>query len=400
MANKVANVNVVTDALGGIAFAEPTTPLLAKLTPALRDLPAAMVRTHLQRLPEAAPVAGEEPLLDADLAPGFSVVGQGSVGRGPITDLTVSARGGFIFATNQVDNSVSRLDPETLAVVGTVTDVEEPFVIASAGSRAYISTVTALYDAVTIIDTKTGAVVATHPLASSVRDLVLSADGRRVYVARTGRDGADVAVIDTVTSRVTTIELGTRVEATAQAITISRDGRRLYVATADHAGGEVVVIETRDQRVIGGYTFSAPIRDIAVSPDGASLFVAGEDPAAGARVDIVDTRTLRVIDTVAIDGTITQLVLSAEGERVYLVNGERVSVLCTASRDIIDTITVGAQPSCVVESRDGKRIFVADYDGGVTAFSVASTTESLLAKMMTPAALELPALRELEPAGV
>ncbi|CAN5335624.1 hypothetical protein BH09ACT8_BH09ACT8_31900 [soil metagenome] len=399
MANKVANVDGVTDAFGGVALAEPTTPLRPNWVPALRDLPAAMVRTHLQRLPEAAPVSAEESLLETDLAPGFAVVGQTAVGRGPITDIMVSPRGGFIFATNHVDNSVSRLDPETLAVVGTVTDVAEPFVIAAAGSRAYVTTVSELYDTVTVIDTKSGAVVATHPLALSVRDLTLSADGRRVFVARTGRDGADVAVIDTVTDRVTTIELGTRGESSAEAIAISRDGRRLYVATADHLGGELVVIDTREQRVVAGVAFPAPLRDIAVSPDGQTLFVVGDDLEAGAHVDIVDTRTLRVTETVSVGGNSTQLVLSTEGERAYLVNGDRISVLCTATHDIIDTITVGAEPACVVESRDGKRVFVADYDGGVTAFSVASTTESLLAKMMTPAALELPEVRELEPAG-
>ena len=399
MANKVPNVNVVTDAFGGVALAEPTTPLRPTWTPESRDLPAAMVRTHLQRLPKAAPVTIEEPLMETDPAPGFAVVGQAAVGRGPISDMTVTPRGGFIFATNNVDNSVSRLDPETLAVVGTVTDVEEPFVIAAAGSRAYVTTVSALCDAVTVVDTKSGAVVATHPLALSVRDLVVSADGRHVFAARTGRDGADVAVIDTVTDRVTTIELGTRIASSAEAMAMSQDGRRLYVATADHLGGELLAIDIREQRVVAGCAFSAPIRDIATSPDGENLFVVGDDLEAGARVDIVSTRTLRVTDTVSVGGSITQLVLSAEGDRAYLVNGDRISVLCTASREVIDTITVGAEPACVVESRDGKRVFVADYAGGVTAFSVASTTESLLAKMMTPAALELPALRELEPAG-
>jgi DNA-binding beta-propeller fold protein YncE len=397
MANKVATVNLVTDAFSSVALAKPTTPLRPTRRSTVRDLSDAQVRSHLQRLPETV---AEEPLLETALIPGFAEVGQVSIGRGPIADMSVSARGGFIFATNQIDGSVARLDPETLAVVGTVTGLDEAFVVKAAGSRAYVSMVGEAYDAVAVVDTKTGAVVATHPLALSVRDLTLSADGRHVYAARTGRDGADVAIIDTVTDRVVTLELGTRSDATAEAITISRDGRRLYVATADHIGGEVVAIDTRTNRVIGGCAFAAQVRDIAVSPDGATLFVAGYDTGVGAHIDIVDTRTFTVTDTVSLGGTVTQLVLSVEGERAYVVNGDRVAVLCTATREIIDTITVGAEPACVTESRDGNRLFVADYDGGVTAFTVASTTESLLAKMMTPQALEMLALRELESAGV
>jgi DNA-binding beta-propeller fold protein YncE len=399
-AEKVAAVNVVTDAFGSVSLAEPTAPLRSALAKTVHDLPAAMVRSHLQRLPEAAAVAAEEPLIETDLAVGFAVAGQATVGRGPITDITVGSRGDFLLATNHVDNSVSRIDPETMAVVGTVTGIDEAFAVKTAGSRAYVSTVSAAYDAVTVIDTKTGAITATHPLALSVRGLVLSADGRHVYVARTGRDGADVAVIDTVTKRVVTIDLGVRTESTAEAIVISRDGRRLYVATTDPFGGELVAVDTRDYRILGGCVFTAQIRDIAISPDGATLFVAGYDNAIGAHVDIVNARTFTVTDTVAVGGTVTQLVLGTEGERAYLLTGDTVTVLCTASREIVDTITVGAEPSCVVESRDGKRVFVADFDGRVTAFSVASTTESLLAKMMEPAALELPAIRELESAGV
>jgi YVTN family beta-propeller protein len=398
MANKVASVDVATKAFGGVALATPTTPLRPNWLPALRDMSSALVRTHLQRLPEAAPVVREEPLLQADLAPGFAKTGHASVGRGAITDICVSPRGGFVFVTNQSDDSVSQLDAETLAVVTTVTGTDEPFVVKTAGSRAYVSTVSALHDAVTVIDGKTGALVANHPLALSVRDMTISLDGRRVYVARTGRDGADVAVIDTVTDRVTTIDLGIRRESTAEAIAISRDGSRLYVATADHLGGELVAIDTSDQTVVGSAAFTTPIRDIAASHDGTAVFVAGYDTETGAHLDVVDTGDFGVIDSVAIGGTITQLLLSAEGDRMYLVNGDRVTVMCIATREIIDTIDIGAEPSCIAESRDGKRVFVADYDGRVTAFAVASSTELLLAKMMAPEALALPALRELEPA--
>jgi YVTN family beta-propeller protein len=400
MANKVADVDVVTEAFSGVPLGDPTTPLRPSGLPALRHMPSAMVRSHLQRLPEVAPVVAQKPLMETDLAAGYAMIGQAAVGRGPIADLSVSPRGGYVYATNQADDSVSVLDPATLAVVVTVAGIDEPFVVKAAGSRAYVSTVSAAYDAVTVIDVKAGTIVASHSLASSVRDLVVSPDGRRVYVARTGRDGADVAVIDTVTDAITTIDLGTRRESTAEAIAVSRDGSRVYVATADHLGGELVAIDTRDHRIVGSCAFAAPIRGIAVSPDGSTVFVADYHTETGAHLEIVDARTCTVTDTVDIGGSVTQLLLSVEGDRVYVVNGEQIAVLCTATRELIDTVTVGSEPACITESRDGKRIFVADYEGRVTAFSVASTTESLLAKMMEPAALTMPALRELTPVGV
>ena len=73
-------------------------------------------------------------------------------------------------------------------------------------------------------------------------------------------------------------------------------------------------------------------------------------------------------------------------------------MVCTATHEIVDTVTIVEQPSCLAESADGKKLFIADYDGAVTALTVASSTESLLAKMMTSDVLDIPML-ELEHAG-
>src|SRR4029077_10544055 len=99
-------------------------------------------------------------------------------------------------------------------------------------------------------------------------------------------------------------------------------------------------------------------------------------------VNVVDARRMRVLDTMDFDGAVTQLLVSAGGERLYALNADRITVACTATHEIIDTITVVAAPSCIAESADGKKLFIADFDGGVTALTVASSTASLLAKMM------------------
>lgn len=313
-------------------------------------------------------------MLDVDHAPGFTVTGRILVGRGPIADMSASPHG-VVFVTNRTDNSVSQLQAEPLAVLTTGIGTNEPFVVKSSDSRAFVSTASAAFDAVTVIDAGTGTIVATYPLAGTVRDLASSPDGRLVYVARTGMDGADVTVIDIVTGAVSTIELGTRRGTTAEAITISRDGAWVVVAAADHLGSELVIIDTSDHRVTGWCAIAAAIRSIAVSPDGAKVYVGAHDSEIGAHVDVVEARTCRVAHTVAIGGPATQLLLSSGGDRVYVVNGGQIAVLCAATREIIGTVPLDTEPTCITESCDGKRIFVADYDGRVTAYSVASTKE-------------------------
>jgi hypothetical protein len=57
------------------------------------------------------------------------------------------------------------------------------------------------------------------------------------------------------------------------------------------------------------------------------------------------------------------------------------------------------RPSCVAETADGKRLIIADYAGVLTILTVASTTESLRAKMMSSDVIDIPML-ELEAVGV
>jgi DNA-binding beta-propeller fold protein YncE len=71
-------------------------------------------------------------------------------------------------------------------------------------------------------------------------------------------------------------------------------------------------------------------------------------------------------------GWLTQLALSRDGQRAYLVGAHSVTVLSTSTRDVIGSIVVGGQPSCVTESPDGNRLYIADYAGAITVLTTAS----------------------------
>ena len=72
---------------------------------------------------------------------------------------------------------------------------------------------------------------------------------------------------------------------------MSPDGRRLYVAANGASTAELVVVDTQRNRVLSTVEIGSPIRDIALSPDGATAYVGSCGPDFGTVLDVVDTRT-------------------------------------------------------------------------------------------------------------
>ncbi|MGH3634467.1 YncE family protein [Mycobacterium sp.] len=334
-----------------------------------------------------------------DVSLSFSVIARIGVHRGVITGIAADPAASRLMVTNHADNSVSSIDTDTYTHGRTVVGTNEPFAIALAGTRAYVSTVSAAYDAIVVIDVNTGRVVGVHPVAHSVRDLAVSPDGRHVYACRTAVHGADVAVLDTMTGRVDSIGLAAGdhgTGATTECVRVSPDGARCYVATDGASGAELAVIDTHQQRVVGAVRIGSPIRDVALHPHGDAAYIVSCGPDSGAVLDVVDTRTNMVTGTAKIgevSGLGTQLSVSGDGERAYLVGDESVVVLSTHSHDVIGTIAVGCRPSCVMESPDGNHLYIGDYAGTVSVIAIHPADADTAAHDWT-----LPELLALEPA--
>jgi YVTN family beta-propeller protein len=319
-----------------------------------------------------------------------------AVGYGPIGDIAAdTAGGGALVVTNYADDSVSVVDTETLTVDSTVYVGGEPLVAAVADNRVYVAAGSASYDAVAVVDTDAKAVIATYPLDLSIRAIAVGPDRKRVFVSRTRGDGADVAVIDTTTDEVTPIEIPMRAAMTIDAVRVSPDGQRLYVAASDTYAAKLVVVDAEEARVVDTVPVLAPIRDVAVSPDDAAVYLLTCDPRRGGAVITIDASTHRIAGTVAFGGFPSQMTLSADGTRAYIVDRMHVAVMCTVTNGIVENLAVGAQPSCVATSPDGTRLYVADYAGVITAFSVSAAVTVPNVQAM---AMDVADVRELEPA--
>ena len=331
--------------------------------------------------------------------PDFVVLDTIDVERGAIADLAVSTDGATVVATHYGDRSVSVIDAYAMTVDADIDLPVEPLLVTAAERRAYVTISGHHYDSVAVIDTENKQVIANHPVEGTATDVAVSPDGTRIFVGRAGRHSVGLDVINTF-GRTSAIDIANGVGRTVDAVRVSPNGRLVYVGTSDADSGKLHVVDAVEGRVIREVPIASPIRDVALSRDGALAYVASFDTHWGGSIDVIDTAINEITAKVGVGGAPMQMALSPDGSRIYIADYEHVAVLCTETNSVVDTLTVTAEPSCVAVSPDGSRLYIADHSGTITVLSVALDTSALETELMAVSVSTAPAIRELEPAAV
>ena len=217
--------------------------------------------------------------------------------------------------------------------------------VAAGAPKAYVG----LFkdDAVAVLDTGQNKVLATIPVPKGPHGLVVTPDGRKVYVSSDG--ASTVSVIDTATDRVgASIEVG----ANPHGLAVSGDGSRVLVL--GWGSNRALVIDTATDRVVGEVPVAQP-HNGTLSRDGRTAWVASQQQGATALARL-DLTTWKEVARVPLDKTPRGLELSPDARRVFftLAGVNAIQVLDTATNRIGTQIPVGASPHYAPFTPDGR----------------------------------------------
>ena len=215
-------------------------------------------------------------------------------------------------------------------------------------------------NAVAVLDTDTNRVIKTIPVPAGPHGLVITPDGRRVYVSSDG--ASNVSVIDTATDTIkTSIEVGK----TPHGLAVTPDAKTVLVA--GFGTNQLTFIDTAANAVSGNAPVANP-HNIAISPDGKRAYVASQDPAAPALV-VVDIATRAVTGRVPLDKVPRALNFSPDGKQLYFTEAgsSAVQVLDPTNNAVVDHIDVGASPHHPLFLDSGKTALVVVQGPGQLA---------------------------------
>jgi YVTN family beta-propeller protein len=214
-------------------------------------------------------------------------------------------------------------------------------------------------------------------IASATTEKCTPSKAQYVYVTNMGdinHPGGTVSVINTAINKVTaTVKVGS----SPNGIVVTPDGKKVFVANEDNT---ISIVDATKNKVIktillinsDGVPFSG-----AVSPDGKKVYFLDGDQS-GKHVLVIDTTKNKLIESLYLPtNEAGEITISPDGKTLYatVINSEYVEVLDLTTCNVTATISVGSQPDGIIVSPDGKKAYVANsVDNTISVINTAKNT--------------------------
>jgi DNA-binding beta-propeller fold protein YncE len=209
-------------------------------------------------------------------------------------------------------------------------------------------------------------------------------------------DGGSIELINTTTNSViNTLQLpGVAAPYKATSVAVTPDGAKVYVTTDSPSG--IFVLDATAANVLS--TIPLPACSIVVSKDGARAYVGSSvfgQCSDGARsLSTIDIATNTVISTIA-GVAANQVALTPDGTRAYLTGnalyGGQGLIVIDTKRNTIVPHSLPIQPWGAAATPDGKFVYLTGYSplGSATPaiFKIDPSTNSLVSIVTLPAGL-------------
>jgi YVTN family beta-propeller protein len=230
---------------------------------------------------------------------------------------------------------------------------------AAAAPKAYVG----LFkdNTIAVLDTGTNRVQGTIPVPQGPHGIVITPDGRKVYVSSDG--ASTVSVIDTQTDKIIrSIEVGTN----PHGLAISPNGHQVLVG--GFGTNQVLLIDTSTDQIVGRLPVPMP-HNSALSPDGRMAYVGSQQQGVTAVV-ILDLLQGTQVGTVPLEKTPRGLTLSPDAKQLYVTvaGADAVQVVDLISQRVVGQIPVGASPHHVVMLPNGSAGLVVSQGPGTLEF--------------------------------
>jgi YVTN family beta-propeller protein len=285
-----------------------------------------------------------------------------------------SAENPRVYVSNEMDGTVSVVDPVERRVLSTIQVGKRPRGIrASSDGRSVFVALSGSpmagpgvdesklppperqHDGIGVIDVKSARLTRVLNGGTDPEQFAISADGTRMFVAN--EDAGQVTVLDIGSGEVVrTIPVGGEPEGVDR----TPDGRFVYVTS--EADGQVFVIDAERLEV-------AKIIDVGPRPrasgflsDGSRAFVSAENEPA---VYVIDTASQSVANKILLENPALKpmgVVASPDDRYIYVTTGRGGSLLKidSATNTVAASLPVGERPWGVAISHDGRMLVTAN----------------------------------------